>query len=429
MPPICDYKFSKYNVDICYNGDLYIFNLNSGALIQVDQDELPLLMNNNFSSINNSTLDELKKINILIPGDIDEFELLLEAQKVAAVSKNRQFCINVMTTTKCNARCYYCYEKDISDKKHMSKETVDQLIKYILLKRNGRTVHLKWFGGEPLCNTNVIDTVCKELKRLNIEYYSTMITNGLYVGKYFDKIKQAWNFRRVQITLDGVGETYNSIKNYSVWEDKNHFDILIENIHTLIDNEIFVSIRLNFNPLDYSDCLTLLDFIHKEFGNNKFLDVYCSHIYDENLPLPNDLTPNPYIGVYEKLIELGYVKNLSDLRVIRSNYYCGIKDREFVTVDPDGNLFKCEHEACHGKNNSFHNIFLDDSDINLENLDIWENTTEQPLCKDCNCYPICNGGCKYYELHGHNNDNCIQIRNCISDILKIFIKLHKEKCK
>ena len=421
-----DYKLSKYNIDIDDNGQHYIFNLNSGALIEVDQNEIDLFKSSQFDLLSTETCKELENLNILIRSEINEFELLSQSRKEINLSRNRQFDINIMTTTKCNARCYYCYEKDMSNKKHMPEETVEQLIEYILSKYDGRIIHLKWFGGEPLCNKSVISKICNKLKSLNIKYYSTMISNGLYVGKYLDKIMNEWNMKRVQITLDGIGDKYNIIKNYYVWKGQNHFNILIKNIHELINNRIFVSIRLNFNPVDPSDCLSLLDFLYDEFGNNKYLNVYCSHIYDDNLPLPNELNPNPYVIIYEKLISLGYVKTLLDLRVIRSDYYCGIKNKEFVTVDPDGNLFKCEHEACHGKDNAFFNIFNDETEINTYNLDLWEKDTTQTLCEECICYPICNGGCRYYELHGQNNSHCIQIKNCINDILKFFIKMRKE---
>ena len=417
------YKLSKYNIEIPNSEEYYVFNLVSGALVKFTPTEIYNLHHLCIDKFDETEINHLLKSNILVLDNFDEFSDLWNKNNEQSEKVNKTFSINIMTTTKCNARCYYCYEHVIKDKADMSDETVERLLNYILIHRNDRPVQLKWFGGEPLCNIGVISKICDALNKRGIEYHSSMISNGLYVGTYIDKIVKDWKFKKVQITVDGIGDAYNKIKNYKVWKSEDHFSILIKNIHLLLENKIRVSLRLNFDPVNTIECINLIDYLYTEFGNHKYLYVYCSHIFGENIPSPNDLNPNPYLDIYQKLIECGYVASLSDFRVIRATDYCGVYNKEFITVDPNGNLFKCEHEACHGKEYSFYSIYDSEKNINHSNLNVWETRGYLEKCINCKVYPICNGGCKYYELHGNSNEQCIPIKNCIEEIIKKFIQL------
>ena len=59
----------------------------------------------------------------------------------------------ILTTTTCNARCFYCYELKSKGKTPMSIETAEKVAKYIITRcPKGTEVSLDWFGGEPLFN-------------------------------------------------------------------------------------------------------------------------------------------------------------------------------------------------------------------------------------------------------------------------------------
>ena len=54
----------------------------------------------------------------------------------------------ILTTTACNARCFYCHEAGIPHMS-MSLETADDILYYIL-KHGTSDIHIMWYGGEPL---------------------------------------------------------------------------------------------------------------------------------------------------------------------------------------------------------------------------------------------------------------------------------------
>ena len=61
----------------------------------------------------------------------------------------------------------------------MTEESAERTVRYILETRKpGKTVHISWFGGEPLLGEKIIDLICRRLSEEGIEFYSTMTTNG-----------------------------------------------------------------------------------------------------------------------------------------------------------------------------------------------------------------------------------------------------------
>ncbi len=58
----------------------------------------------------------------------------------------------IFTTTDCNARCFYCFEKGCR-KVDMTMETADAAADFILKNSGEHTAKLQWFGGEPLVRT------------------------------------------------------------------------------------------------------------------------------------------------------------------------------------------------------------------------------------------------------------------------------------
>ena len=111
----------------------------------------------------------------------------------------------VFTTTGCNARCPYCYEHGI-DAISMNNKVAIDTAKYINISRMPNTkIHLKWFGGEPLLNGDAINTICEYLINANVDFFSSITSNGYLFDKYTnEEIIEKWHLKRVQITLDGT---------------------------------------------------------------------------------------------------------------------------------------------------------------------------------------------------------------------------------
>ena len=104
----------------------------------------------------------------LVPEGHDDRKLCEQIRMTAQLFQPPQKSITgytILTTTGCNARCFYCYEKGTKPVT-MTAETASKVVRYILAHRGEEKVNLSWFGGEPLYNVQVIDQICKELKSM-----------------------------------------------------------------------------------------------------------------------------------------------------------------------------------------------------------------------------------------------------------------------
>lgn len=404
----CDFYFDGvfyYYVRFPYSVSVYnhyidsknvVMNMASMSCIQLDDSQYTALKNNNLSLFSMEEIEKLKELSFIGPFT-NETNFYRNLKK--SFDKPNTLGLSVLTTTNCNARCFYCYEKGV---KHvnMDDKTLEALYNFIM-SYSPQKVTFGWFGGEPLVNTCVIDKLCEYCNNQQIQYESTMISNGALVDKYLDKFKGLWKVKRIQITLDGVGEKYNKVKNY-MDNSFNYFEKVVENIHKLLEQNTFVSIRLNFNQENYEDVLECIEFIHKEFGNKKNLKVYACHIFGgvDTIHLADGR--NLYLIIYRKLMAFGYIRSLKDLRFNFINAgYCFTTNKSHFVINSDGNIFTCDHSIKDFESGGIGNL---KNGIKFDSkYKFWTNNV-YPLekCKKCKFLFACQGGCKYEFNYNKN---------------------------
>lgn len=300
----------------------------------------------------------------------------------------------VYTTTHCNARCYYCFEKNFTNKKTMSSETAGQLVKYIAENCGGNEVSIEWFGGEPLVNQKAIDIVCRGLTDAGVSFHSVMISNGYLLNEAnIGKAKDLWRIKLVQITLDGTEEIYNRIKDY-VDPQGSPFLRVMKNVEALLDAGICVRIAMNVTEENCRDLLLLADQLAEQFGGRKGFQVACAAVADTAAYKPgqtvgtmttsNDAVKN-FLILQKRLTELGvyYPGKLSvSVRAIA----CAADNSSAVVVLPDGSLGLCGSIA---EGETFGSIFSPERDIAMINS--WKERIllTDPICDDCLYYPLC----------------------------------------
>ena len=124
------------------------------------------------------------------------------------------------------------------------------LCKIIVQNKKIQTIKIQFFGGEPmLC----FDTVIKPLiigittnTQLNKKKLSIgMTTNGYLLSS--DKVLffKKFPIECFQITIDGNKARHNLVR-YS-YKGENTYDVIIENIKNIIQNDMHVVLRLNIS--------------------------------------------------------------------------------------------------------------------------------------------------------------------------------------
>ena len=322
----------------------------------------------------------------LVPEEHDDRKLCEQIRMTAQLFQPPQKSITgytILTTTGCNARCFYCYEKGTKPVT-MTAETASKVVRYILAHRGEEKVKLSWFGGEPLYNVQVIDQICKELKEHEVPFKSSMVTNGyLFDAEMVQRAKDLWNLKNVQITLDGTEQTYNRIKRY-IYEDVNAFELVMKNIESLTFVGIRVLIRLNVDKHNIDEMSLLISFLHQRFENNKNLSVYSHELYCER-------TPESSVALYEQRMLLDRqikdndFKEKMELPKNLALGRCMADNDQSVLIDPEGHLGKCEHY--------FNREFFGHIDSEEKDKEVLRRFKERPAdieaCATCPYYPQC----------------------------------------
>lgn len=296
----------------------------------------------------------------------------------------------ILTTTGCNARCGYCYEKGL-EVTAMSEKTALDIGNWIMKKSGDAEIGISWFGGEPLTNSKVISVICQTLKDNGRKYKSSMVSNGYLLDTIdIDTMKNLWNLKRVQITLDGTENEYNRIKAF-LYKNGSAFKKVISNIDYLLANDITVSVRMNISTENYSDLNKLVDYLHEKYSTNKNFYLYGHVIVnDSNINLPkedNQIMYESLKKLHSKIIEQNFneLRDLSSIVGLRRNH-CMSDTGGGLVINPKGELTVCEHFV--SGDEVFGTIY--DDEYNQEIIESWKEYDEDvEACKSCAYRPMC----------------------------------------
>lgn len=338
-------------------------------------------------------LPQLVEEWFLVPESHDDRLLSRQIREVAKMLKKKTGAITsytILTTTDCNARCFYCYEMG-RPRTPMSEETAIQTADYIINHSQGEKVSLHWFGGEPLYNKPVISLICKRLKEAGFDYLSTMTTNGyLFNDSIITEAKEEWRLKKVQITLDGTEQTYNRCKAY-IYKNVNAYRRVIGNIHRLQDADIHVSIRLNIDMHNANNLSELADELHKEFNNPKGISVYLHALFEEikGSKAIHDDEKRKFVfdqinDIGNRLKDYGFARPSRLNRQVKTNRCMADNDNSALIV-PDGHIGRCEH---YSEDHFVGHIGKMECDSQM--MDSFRETRDEiDACATCFNYPNC----------------------------------------
>lgn len=394
LSPGVKYKWSVFVFLYEKDGARYIYNNLSTQLYRlaeddgVDYDNEKLL---SFGEISlNPALTQLARDYFLVPENEDEdrlYENLIDI--MWSIEKSRipkgTSSYTILTTTACNARCFYCFEqgmKIVTMTPEVIRATVDYIVK---TKREGK-IFLNWFGGEPLLRDDIIDTICSELKARNVEFESFITSNGsLLTPEMARKMRTDWRLTHAQISLDGDEAEYNRRKAY-VNLGGSPYRLVLNNIALLLNEGIKVNLRCNIDKDNLSGMDSFFDDLDSEFPDKsnlslEFVSLYDNHSTTNELPL--------YIKTTElnsKAHSFGFARKRSWMKFETMLYYCPAQIYyTTMVIDPSGKLFACEHCA---EGTEIGNIFdgITNRDLAKKYL---SHPPVSPKCSGCFFLPKC----------------------------------------
>lgn len=317
----------------------------------------------------------------------------------------------ILTTTACNARCAYCYEKNAAIL-WMDNQTADETAHFLTerAKETEGSVSLEWFGGEPTLNLKAADRITARLRGTGVSCRSSIVTNGLLADECLQEHRIAlWDLRLAQITLDGTARYHEAVKGFQ----PGAFDRILHNVSALADAGIRVKLRLNL--ADQADEIErLIDTLAERFSGSERILAYVNPIYPGERSYHKQ-TMLTVLRLNDKLLAAGLTAGRSPYDLNERSGRCFMMTSTGFTVAPDGRLYNCSHdmrkEQCVGSvrqydpANPVRTAFLQEAPA--------------PECVICKAFRICKGGCRIGELGFAQMPQCHPYKNVLSEIQRI----------
>jgi len=401
------YKKSQFCIERKRNMDYAIFNSLYNTLVKMDSDVYSLFNGNGECS------DELKeqfiKNGLWVRDDIDELNAYIKLGEKIADNYSGYLNITVAPTMRCNAQCAYCYEKGYRNG-NMASVTASHIIRYITDFAQNKKLRINWFGGEPLLNTHIINSISDQLNGMGKDFISYFITNGSLINdEHIDKMKTSWHTTDVQITLDGTKDEYNHRKDY-INKSLHNYDNVINNISKLAANNIEVHIRINLDSKNKENCLLLvkeLDGLFGKYNNIYYCPAFLTGV--DNI-LSEEERYDVIHRMYSIVSDLKKIASANKMESVPKLYPCMFNDPNSFCVDPSGNIYNCEHNIGH-ENKSVGTIYLS----NIGIINPINTMSYRKECLDCLYFPKCKGGCNSDYSGGYST--CFTDKYIISEYL------------
>lgn len=421
-----DFKLSKYCLAVNMSEEsVVLFNAITGGIIKLELEIYNKICKGTFSN-DVPFFDKLKKELYIVPSSRNEFKFLRYNEILTRQSVcNDGLYYVIAPTLACNLHCSYCFENGQKNTEKINKAIIEKVAEFIFEQakklKSISNVHFLWFGGEPmLCYKEILElgSLAKaKLKSLNIKLSSGMITNGILFDKSkMLELKSNCELRSVQITLDGLKNTYCKRKQAS----PKDFEIVIQNIIEAC-KDIEVQVRLNVDKNNIMEMYELADLIYSKAPPENKLELYLGQLcdYGYNIEGINYFSSDEFtkaqIEFSSYLRQKGY-SNQTNLysSPCHKTIYCELARANNFAIDRLGRLYKCEHyleqnDNCVGDviNGLYYNepFFDDMSGIN------------DSLCESCNLYPICHSNCPIsHALIKRHGDICERYSYLLSQV-------------
>ncbi len=415
---IACFKPSKYNIyKRTHNDEWLVYNTLYNTMVRLNDKEYGKLLGKDLK-VTKDLVTNLVKNGLWIPKKLNEKSVYLSMagtyNKLNMATSHIGF--NLTTTLRCNAKCPYCYEKGVR-KINFPKNKVTALLNFMesrVESRKDRQVVLNWFGGEPLINKPFISAVTEGLKSRNIDYSSYIITNGSLINESLIRNEfNDWNVKNVQITIDGLKETYERVIKRYAPSQKFTFESLLDVIKLFSGTGIEVHIRLNVCRENRQEMLQLADLLQLKFSDDRNITYYpafLTGIGDDLLPEEKQVFVKELLLSIKNPHKMNMLGRITQVPLTRP---CMVNDPNSYTVDVNGDVYPCEHRVGR-KEHSIGSLDYFDEQVNKRRAKL--NIPD--YCKKCEFLPKCCGGCCANDET--SDERCMIIRYLISAYLDII---------
>lgn len=342
--------------------------------------------------------------------------------------------IEILPTEDCNNHCTYCIQKGMHKKVYLKEEQVDKIFDFISSYRtydsNVNQINIMLFGGEPLLNKPVCDKVfdyCAE------NYYNvSVITNGLLIDQYIDKLKvlSKKNLLNIQISYDGM-EIHDKNRCNTSSQVLNVIDLLQRNgIKSLL---LKATIPLNGFDDIYKCWLEHINILHMDYVPT--IDYSFNALNDDNIDYYIKKFEVQLLKIAKYCIKHNIKNPGTDLLRLNGKAMC-TAGHYFAAFGSTLNISKCHGTAFEDPIIPEHIIGnVDDKDINEKVKKAFDDhkvleTIVNDECINCDV-TLCKKCCAVNYMYSNkvnymdrwydkNNNNLCKMYKMISKISKAY---------
>ena len=342
--------------------------------------------------------------------------------------------LTICPTMGCNFDCPYCFENHKSGKMtRQTQEDVVGLAERMLDAAGKKTLHVTWFGGEPLLAPDVIEGLSGRLIALcdarGAEYRASIVTNGYLLTQELADMLGGCRVEAAQITLDGLGAAHDRTRHLAGGGPT--FERIADNLRRL-KLPFRVSVRHNIHADNRGEIKVLRAFVEQlaeESGNR--IGYYPAPVSG------NDASDDRGGGV-----DLLCASDASEIGIAREAWrftagrgqFCLAHRLLGLGIDEKGNLHKCWEDVDKPEHSFGTAARWDPKDPiataeRPDNLTCYLNTTlpnGDEECRECIWLPTCVGGCPNKRLYYRRQ--CLPFRDEPEKyVLALHDRIEKEK--
>jgi len=400
------YKSSYYNhYGLLHSGDYLIYNVFSSAVGIITPEEKGAIEScQGIPELMETCIEQ----GFIIPAEEREIEKVLALRNATNFSSTKAG-FQILPTTACNARCFYCYEQGFPIQT-MTPETLEATAKFIINYSEGmQEVNVTWFGGEPFMQEGLIQKFSEQLipalERKGIQYGASVITNGSFLSDMdVEKIKETYRITNVQITLDGSGDTHITRKGFVAPEIE--YQTIMQVIAQLTNHQVETWVRINVDRDNLESCLTVIDDLKGLDADKDYLWPYVAPLYsvkNSSACFNSDELNTVFSQVYRKLIDCSFIKTVNGLPMHFTPAICSASQQNNYVIAPTGDILKCEHlfgVSDEVVGSVYQGLVFNDAYAK------WADPFISHKCKSCKELPACQAGCYASEQSGFGYGRC-----------------------
>ena len=409
-----EYKLSYYTIfsePLNSRHDSVLFCTRTAQSLLISERIRLMLESGNLHDLASEIIEKLVSYRGIVPISENELSSVVEENNSSIEAKTELYEV-IQPSAMCQLGCDYCGQdhQKVNISSELSNKIFDRIDRKLTDKKY-ESLHIGWFGGEPLLGLSQIRHLSRRLQKLcherGIYYHAKIVTNGMSLKEpVFKELAMQLGVKKIEITLDGTAGYHDSRRHTK--DQQKTFDIIFRNILQIVNLPYFeqsgarIIIRCNVDNRNFQGVTPLIDLLASHNLQTKIAHFYPIGVYSwagndaHEQSLSKEQFAQMEIDWLIQMYRLGFTPAILPGR---QKQICMAVSPVSEMYDAYGNVFNCTEVS--------YTDYYKDTPYILDNLNSTNNESKQRVfsdwydslltdrfpCHSCKMLPVCGGGC------------------------------------